>query len=345
MVDYRTYLFPIVLSLLQILFTILFGFHSEYEYFPISNVTDFENPPRGLVEFYYPMFTDIHVMMFIGFGFLMTFLSHYSYSAIGFNFILCAFTVEWALIMRGYVFDWDAVKGRFPIDVQSLSTADFVSASILISMGAVLGQVSPLQLILMAFVEVPLQVVNEWIGTQYFCASDAGESMFVHVFGKTKRSASSSPKLSELTFSRSVLWFGCCFCPISFECRRVAIGKIPLHVRSIFDYWYHVPLLFLAILQRWNRQWCGPASCCHQYIYIDLCIGYRGFSHVHRGPEGQVGYDTYSEFDIGWWSGCRNRGYIQYWFSWCHDHRNTRGNGISIGFSFSSTQITTDACS
>ena len=217
MVDFRTYLFPIVLSFLQVLFTILFGFHSEYEYVPISNVTDFENPPRGLVEFYYPMFTDIHVMMFIGFGFLMTFLSHYSYSAIGFNFILCAFTVEWALIMRGYVFDWDASKGRFLIDVQSLSTADFVSASILISMGAVLGQVSPLQLILMAFVEVPLQVVNEWVGTQYFCASDAGESMFVHVFGTKQLDVSSFPRITEFPLSRSVFWFGGGFRSISFE--------------------------------------------------------------------------------------------------------------------------------
>ncbi|CAF4052225.1 unnamed protein product [Rotaria sordida] len=183
MLNYRPYLFPFVLFLLQMVFIFLLGFYSQYEYYPISNVTDFENPPRGLVEFYYSMFTDIHVMMFIGFGFLMTFLSHYSYSAIGFNFILCAFTVEWALIMRGFIFDWDASKQKFLIDVESLSTADFVSASILISMGAVLGQVSPLQLILMAFFEVPIQVVNEWIGTHFFCANDAGESMFVHVFG------------------------------------------------------------------------------------------------------------------------------------------------------------------
>ncbi|CAF1045088.1 unnamed protein product [Adineta steineri] len=183
MSNYRPYLFPIVLFLLQILFTLIFGFYSGYEYFPVSNVTDFENPPRGLVEFYYSMFTDIHVMMFIGFGFLMTFLSHYSYSAIGFNFILCAFTVEWALIMRGFMFDWNVSEQKFLVDIQSLSTADFVSASILISMGAVLGQVSPLQLIIMSFMEVPLQVVNEWIGTHFLCASDAGESMFVHVFG------------------------------------------------------------------------------------------------------------------------------------------------------------------
>ncbi|CAF1668461.1 unnamed protein product [Rotaria magnacalcarata] len=33
----------------------------------------------------------------------------------------------------------------------------------------------------MAFCEVPLQVVNEWIGRTFFCANDAGESIFVHL--------------------------------------------------------------------------------------------------------------------------------------------------------------------
>ncbi|UJR20610.1 hypothetical protein I4U23_023735 [Adineta vaga] len=183
MVKYRSYIFSLLLFLLQILFTFLLGFHSKYQYYPVSNVTNYEELPRGLVEFYYPMFTDIHVMMFVGFGFLMTFLRRYSYSAVGFNFILCAFTLEWALIVRGYLFDWDASNEKFIIDIQSLATADFVSAIILISMGAILGKVNALQLILMAFIEVPIQVVNEWIGLHFFCAIDAGESMYVHTFG------------------------------------------------------------------------------------------------------------------------------------------------------------------
>jgi ammonium transporter Rh len=132
------------------------------------------------------MFTDIHVMMFIGFGFLMTFLRRYSYSGVGFNFIVCAFTLEWAVIVRGYLFDWSVSDQQFIVDVQSLSTADFVSAAILISMGAVLGKINNVQLILMAFLEVPIQAVNEYIGSRLFCGNDAGESMYVHVFGKEK---------------------------------------------------------------------------------------------------------------------------------------------------------------
>ncbi|CAF1348742.1 unnamed protein product [Rotaria sp. Silwood1] len=183
MADIRRFLFPLILLIFQIIFTFLLGFHSEYKYYPVSNVTNFEEPPRGLVEFYYAMYTDIHVMMFIGFGFLMTFLRRYSFSAVGFNFILCAFTLEWAIIIRGYLFDWSTTDQKFIVDIQSLATADFVSASILISMGAVLGKVNAVQLILMAAIEVPIQVVNEWIGLHLFCAIDPGESMYVHVFG------------------------------------------------------------------------------------------------------------------------------------------------------------------
>ena len=183
MAHLRPYIFPLILFLFQIVFTFLLGFHSEYKYSPASNVTNYESPPRGLVEFYYSMYTDIHIMMFIGFGFLMTFLKRYSFSSVGFNFILCAFTLEWALIIRGYLFDWDTTTQKFIVDVQSLTTADFVSASILISMGAVLGKANPVQLILMAFIEVPIQVVNEDIGIHLFCAFDPGESMYVHAFG------------------------------------------------------------------------------------------------------------------------------------------------------------------
>lgn len=35
-------------------------------------------------------------MLFLGFGFLMTFLKRYGYSAIGLTMILCVFTTEWS---------------------------------------------------------------------------------------------------------------------------------------------------------------------------------------------------------------------------------------------------------
>jgi ammonium transporter Rh len=42
---------------------------------------------------------DVHTMMFIGFGFLMTFLKRYGYSSLGYNFLIAAFVLEWALLV------------------------------------------------------------------------------------------------------------------------------------------------------------------------------------------------------------------------------------------------------
>jgi len=111
----------------------------------------------------------------------------FSFSAVGYNFLVAAFVLEWALIVRGYMFDFDVKTQKFPIDVERIIVADFVAASILISFGAVLGKTNPTQLIIMAFIEVLLQSANEFLGLRRFCAFDIGESMFVHVFGKFQK--------------------------------------------------------------------------------------------------------------------------------------------------------------
>lgn len=47
-------------------------------------------------------FQDVHVMIFIGFGFLMTFLQRYGFSSVGFNFLIAAFALQWATLMQGF---------------------------------------------------------------------------------------------------------------------------------------------------------------------------------------------------------------------------------------------------
>jgi len=99
------------------------------------------------------------------------------------NFLVAAFVLEWALIVRGYMFDFNVVTQKFPIDVERIIVADFVAAAILISFGAIIGKTNPTQIIIMAFIEVLLQSANEFLGLRRYCAFDIGESMFVHVFG------------------------------------------------------------------------------------------------------------------------------------------------------------------
>lgn len=108
----------------------------------------------------------------------------FSFSAVGYNFLVAAFVLEWALVIRGYMFDFNPTTRSFPIDIERIIVADFVAAAVLISFGAVLGKTNLTQLVIMALIEVVLQSANEFLGLRRFCAYDIGESMFVHVFGK-----------------------------------------------------------------------------------------------------------------------------------------------------------------
>lgn len=96
----------------------------------------------GHVREFYAMYQDVHVMVFVGFGFLMTFLRRYGYGAVGFTFFLSAIAIQWTILVRGF---WTRVFHRhfdkIDIDVLGLINADFGAAAVMISFGAVIGKV------------------------------------------------------------------------------------------------------------------------------------------------------------------------------------------------------------
>jgi ammonium transporter Rh len=50
---------------------------------------------KATVSDLYPFYMDVHVMVFIGFGFLMTFLRKYGYSSVGINFLIGGLAIQW----------------------------------------------------------------------------------------------------------------------------------------------------------------------------------------------------------------------------------------------------------
>lgn len=61
-----------------------------------------------------PVFQDVHVMIFIGFGFLMTFLKKYGFSSVGVNLLLAAFGLQWGLLMQGM---WHLDGGKIKVSI------------------------------------------------------------------------------------------------------------------------------------------------------------------------------------------------------------------------------------
>merc|ERR1719500_1370959 len=131
------------------------------------------------------MFQDVHVMIFIGFGFLMTFLKRYGLSAVSLNMLLSAVAIEVFTLVYGF-FHLHHTDGGWPfigIDMGTMLSADFAAAAVLISFGVVLGVATPLQLLVMTVLEITIFVINEVIGRDYIGAVDAGDTIFVHIFG------------------------------------------------------------------------------------------------------------------------------------------------------------------
>ncbi|XP_046871342.1 ammonium transporter Rh type A [Hypomesus transpacificus] len=174
--------FPILALILEIITIILFAMFVVYEdgkpahHATLDNSTHEELLPMNL----YPMFQDVHVMIFIGFGFLMTFLKRYGFSSVGVNLLLAAFGLQWGLLMQGF---WHMDNGKIKVSVEKMINADFSTATVLISFGAVLGKTSPVQLLIMTILEITIFSINEHIVVQILGANDVGASMIIHAFG------------------------------------------------------------------------------------------------------------------------------------------------------------------
>ena len=131
------------------------------------------------------MWRDVHVMVFVGFGFLMTFLREFTWSSVGLNFLVAGFTMQLGMIVvpflhRIFENEWER---KIQMDISNLVTGDFCAAAILISMGAVLGRTSPMQLLTMAIVETFAYALNEAILVSEVEVTDIGGSMVIHAFG------------------------------------------------------------------------------------------------------------------------------------------------------------------
>ncbi|XP_074166778.1 ammonium transporter Rh type A [Sminthopsis crassicaudata] len=171
--------FPLVAIGLQISMIILFGFFVGYEN-NWKNVQQNHNSthPDRFLELY-PLFQDVHVMIFTGFGFLMTFLKKYGFSSVGINLLIAALGLQWGTLMQGILHH----NEKFYIGIKNMINADFSTATVLISFGAVLGKTSPVQMLIMVIFEIAVFAANEHLVGTILKATDTGASMTIHAFG------------------------------------------------------------------------------------------------------------------------------------------------------------------
>jgi len=122
-------------------------------------------------------------MIFFGFGFLMTFLRRYGYSAVGYTFLVSALVAQWSVPLQGWFESIEGGFGTYHVGVEQLINGLFCAAAVMISFGAILGKVTPTQMVIMAVMEPVFYWLNIWLNIIEMKQVDVGGGMTIHTFG------------------------------------------------------------------------------------------------------------------------------------------------------------------
>uniref|UniRef100_A0A3Q0T635 Ammonium transporter AmtB-like domain-containing protein n=1 Tax=Amphilophus citrinellus TaxID=61819 RepID=A0A3Q0T635_AMPCI len=172
---------PTLVLVLEVIIIALYAVFVTYDENADAKLQNNEtNPMDNSLYRDYPYFADVQVMIFVGFGCLLAFFRFYGFGGMVFNFLTATFAIQWAILMQGFFqFYYD---GKIHLGVINLVNAEFACAVVLISFGAVLGKTSPVQLLVMASLEIPIFAVTEWAITKYIRINDAGGTILIHLF-------------------------------------------------------------------------------------------------------------------------------------------------------------------
>jgi len=168
----------ILLFVFQVVLVILF-----------AAVADWSEPMikgPGTVTEGYNMFIGVEIMMFVGFGYLMTFLKLYGLGAVGFTMMITAIGLQWYLFVESFFEQLASGEGWHPVQVTvySLMGCLFGISAVLISFGALIGKLTPFQLLIMTLVELVLHAIDRRILMSHFMElSDLGGTYVDHMFG------------------------------------------------------------------------------------------------------------------------------------------------------------------
>ena len=137
----------------------------------------------------YNFFIGVEIMMFIGFGYLMTFQKWYGLGAVGLTMMVTALGLQWAVFTESF-FDqimnnptgsgWHLVR----FNIFSMLSALYAISAVLITFGAVIGKLSPFQLIALTIVELFFQSMNYKVFMSgALNVADMGGTYLCHMFG------------------------------------------------------------------------------------------------------------------------------------------------------------------
>jgi ammonium transporter Rh len=128
----------------------------------------------------------ILAMLLLGFGFLMVFVKKNGFSALTGTYLVVAATIPVYMMLKASgILTEEAMSAD---SIETILFAEFMGASALITMGAVLGRLKLFQYLLFAIVMVPFYMLAEWLVTEGALGVtqgfiDTAGSIQIHAFG------------------------------------------------------------------------------------------------------------------------------------------------------------------
>ncbi|XP_031450825.1 blood group Rh(CE) polypeptide isoform X2 [Phasianus colchicus] len=134
-----------------------------------------------LTFFTYSDLQDVSHMLIIGFGFFLTFLKRYSFSSMGLNLLIILLGFQCSILMENV--SLFLTGGMLGGSLHSITQAAMNVVAVVISIGAVLGKINPMQSIVMTVVEIVVFCMSKLINMYILKASYLVSMMHVHLFG------------------------------------------------------------------------------------------------------------------------------------------------------------------
>ena len=215
-------LFAIGLALTQVIAVIFYAVYQT----TIYNGTELGAEVDANI-FRYPYFQDIHVMIYIGFGFLLTFIHRHRLSSLTMCFWVAALAIQYYFLFAAM---WKNVFGPYEdiiITPERLILGEVSGAAALIALSAIIGKTNNLQFLVITIFSALLFTLNEEICIFVLGGRDVGGGMIIHAFGafyglgltifinykKSRNNINFSARHSSLTTAMIGTLFLWCFWP------------------------------------------------------------------------------------------------------------------------------------
>ena len=133
----------------------------------------------------FAMWVDVHKLVIVGYGFAIVCFKCYSWSAIGFNYLIAAWTIQCGILLGGF-FRKAFVEGfseKIELSIGALLDGDACAAACLLTMYALLGKTTFTQLFFLMTCESVWFCVNMVLVVNVLQCHDVGGSLIIHMFG------------------------------------------------------------------------------------------------------------------------------------------------------------------